>query len=274
MKSTMKNFAKISAIILFMVTPILSFSQDGSGFETFIKTTFEKDLNAISEGHDASKFLNSFADNLAWVNINVSIDGRVAGKKNDKARLSQLMNMLSTHPDLDVKWEIIKINEVSVRENTRLASFEVMVSMEANGKLISKGKNMMEVLARKDNGKFYINYFSIIQVSDKMYKGRCFVDSKKTKPTMYSTITSFPDGNFYTSVKNELFFVGEDKLRVVKLDHDGDLYYWNTVQGIVSKDKEGKQYIGEAKTEEDVVLRVLRDNNSNKCTNMIYESKK
>jgi len=91
---------------------------------------------------------------------------------------------------------------------------------------------------------------------------------------MYSTLTSYPNGNFYTTVKNELFFVGNDKLRVVKLDHDGDLYYWNTVQGIVSKDKEGKQFIGDANSEEDVVLRILRDDHSSKCTNMIYESKK
>jgi len=274
MNSTMKNIVKISTILLIMVAPIVSYSQDGSGFKKFIKTTFEKELNAVSEGHDASKFLSAFAENLAWININVSIDGRVAGKQNDKARLSQLMGMLSTHPSLDVKWEIVKINEVSVRENTRMASFEVNVTMTANGELISSGKNMMEVLARKVDGKFYVNYFSIIQIADKMYMGRCFVDSKKTKPTMYSTITSFPNGNFYTSVKNELFFVGNDKLRVVKLDHDGDLYYWNTLQGTVSKDKEGKQYIGDAKTEEDVVLRVLRDNNSNKCSHMIYETKK
>ena len=274
MNSTMKNLVKLSAIILFMAAPLLSFSQTGAGFEKFLKSTFEANINAVSDGHNPSKFLSAFSDNLAWVNINVSIDGRISGKKNDKVKLSDVMNALASHPTLDIKWKVEKINEVSVRENTRLATFEVSVKMFAEGELISSGKNMMEVLARKVDGKYYINYFSIIQLSDQTYKGRCFVDSKKTKTTMYSTTTSFPNGTFYESTKNELFFVGSDKLRVVKLDHDGELYYWNTVQGTVSKDKAGKQFVGNANTEEEVVLRVLRDDHSNKCTNMIYESKK
>lgn len=274
MNATMNNIMKISAIILFIAIPLLSFSQDGSGFEKFIKTTFETDLNAISDGHNSTKFLSAFSDNVAWVSINVSIDGRVAGKKNDKARLAQVMNTLSTHENLDVKWTIKKINEVAVRENTRFATFEVSVQMLVGGDLISSGKNMVEVLARKIDGKYYINYFSIIQLSDETYKGRCFVDSKKTNSSTYSTTTSYPDGNFYNSTKNELFFVGNDKLRVVKLDHDGELYYWNTVQGTVSKDKEGKRFVGNATSEEEVVLRVLRDDHSNKCTHMIYEKTK
>lgn len=273
MNSTMKSVAKILCIGIFIISPILTFSQDGKGFEKFIRSTFETKINAISKGEDPANFLASFGENVAWVNINVSIDGRVAGKKNDKKKLSQLLNTLSTHPSLDINWHIENINEVSVRENTRFATFEVSVKMLVGDELISTGKNMVEVLARKIDGKYSITYFSIIQLSDQTYKGRCFVDLKKTKPTMFTTTTSYPDGTFYNSTNNELFFVGNDKLRVVKLDHTGELYYWNTVQGSVSKDKEGKRIVGTAKSEEEVIFRVLRDAHSNACTHMIYEAK-
>jgi len=177
----LKITLKFTAIFLFMATPILSFSQDGSGFEQFIKKTFENEINAISKGKNPSDFLNSFSESLVWVNLNVSIDGRVSGKKNDKEKLNQTMNMLQSRPNLDIVWEIESQNTVQVRENTRMSTFEVKVTMYASGEVISSGKNMIEVIARKMNDKFYVNYFSIIQISDKTYKGRCFVDSKKNK---------------------------------------------------------------------------------------------
>lgn len=263
----MKQVTQIAIAIFLIAIPFLSISQD-KDFEKFINQTFEVNLSQATKGSDPSAFLKAFDKSLIWVDINVAIDGRVASKKGDKESLTKRIKFLGSNTNLTVVWKITNTNQVSVRENTLLANFEVDVSLFAKDEVILVGKNMIDVLAKKINDTYVITYISVVQIADKTYKGRCFVGLEKGANS-YTTLTSFPNGTAYQTVQNELAIVGNDKLRVVKLDQGEETYYWNTAQGVVSTDKQSKLKIGSASDETSVLLVILKNQNANKCTHMI-----
>ena len=267
MKTKMKHLANTVVTLFIFSIPFLAVAQD-KDFENFIDQTFETKLNQAAMGNNTKDLLKSFDEGLIWIDINVSIDGRIAGKKGSKETLAKHIKRVASSPNLNIVWKISKYNQVSVRENTLLANFEVDVSLFAKGELISEGRNMVDVLAKKVNDTYVVTYLSILQVANKTYKGRCFVDIVKGD-NGYTTQTSFPNGTVYQTTQNDIAIVGSDKLRVVKLNQGEETYYWNTVLGIVTTDKQGKLNIGNAKDETNVVLVILKNQNTDKCTNMI-----
>ncbi len=266
------NTKNIRAFIVLFSLLTVSFwgsAQSGEGFKNFIHETFEINLNNLSSGNNSTPFLRAFGENLIWMDVDVSIDGRVSAQRQSKDGLRKIVNRLDLQRFLTVKWKIISFSDVQVRENTRMASFEVAVELYADNEMIQSGKNYIRTLGKKTEDGYVIDYISIMQIADKLYKGRCFVSMNKENPSKITTETLFPNGTDYEGVTNDFYFIGTDKLRVVKLDEGGTNFYWNTIQGIVSTDKLGEQKIGDASDANTVITVILKNQNINKCTNMI-----
>lgn len=272
----MKLITQITLGLFLFATPFLSISQEESKFTDFITHTFEKSLNDISNGASTAPFLKSFSPELVWTNVNVGIDGGATINKYNKEFLSKKINHLASSAYINVKWEILVFNELIIREDANIATFEVSISVYAGEELLSKGKNIVEIVAKKAGESYAITYVSVLQILNESYRGKCYVDIdiKKENESTYTTRTYYPNGSDYSQVTDTITLIGKDKLQVIKVNQSKQTYYWNTLKGNISLDKDGSRVIGNTHEIDGVILAILKNRNNSTCQLMIKSARK
>jgi hypothetical protein len=269
----MKIVFQNAIIILLMAVPFIGISQESSEFEKFLDNTFEVNLSNLDNGNNIAPFLKAFSEDLVWVNADVAIDGRVTQLKSDKDGLRKGLKQLQGSADLNVKWVIEKYNDVSKVEETRIAKFEVSVSLFAGKDLISTGINHVQVIAKKMDGFYSITYISVLQISDKLYFGPCYVHISKTEKDNFVTTTSFPNGTDYEFVEKKITFSESNGKKVVEIEGVDQKYFWNPKMNTVSMEMDGGRKIGSATETNGIMLVVLKDQASEKCAKMVITKK-
>ena len=269
----MKTIIQNAFIFLLITVPFIGISQDISEFEKFLNKTFEVELSNLDNGNNVAPFLKAFSEDLIWFNADVAIDGKVTHQVLSKQDMRKELSRLSGFNDLKIKWDIITHNDVSKVEETSIAKFEVSVSLFAGKDLISKGTNHVEVIAKKMDGFYVINYISVLQISDKLYFGPCYVNITKTDKNKYATVTSFPNGTDYEFIEKNISFSETDNMKMVEIEGVDQKYYWNPKMNNVSMEIGGGRKIGSATEANGIILVVLKNLASKKCTKMVVTSK-
>ena len=269
----MKTFILSAFSFILMLTPIIGNAQEETDFQKFLVQTFEVNLSNLDQGNNNAPFLKAFGEKLVWTNAIVSIDGSVTERSRSKADLKQELTKLGREHGLSVKWDILQYNELTARENTRIASFDVNVLLQANGATISKGKNVVQVIAKKMDGFYVITYLSVLQVSDKLYIGPCYVNIKETSPTSFATATAFPAGTEYDVIEKEFSFLETKTAQVVKIKGVEQNYFWNPKSNAITLNNDGSIKIGSAENKNGVILMVIKHQSGKKCTKMIKTNK-
>ena len=257
---------------LFLLTANV-FSQttdtDTDKFTQFIKQTFDENLNNLQNGNNIAPFLKAFSDDCIWENTIITTNGKVQEGRYTKSNLRQHLMLSGNTPSLYVNWKITRFNHLKVRENTIYATFEVENSVHAGESVISKGKNMVQLIATPINNTFVITFFSNVQISDEIYKGECYINIQKQDDNNYNVHTYFPSGTDYSDISNTVNFNGADKYKVVSLKSDDseNNYHWNIAQSAISKDKLNGPTI--ATGEEQAIIALIKIEQQDHCLKMV-----
>lgn len=269
----MKNISKYLVILFLMGAPIIGFTQEKTGFQKFLEQTFEINLSNLKQGNNNAPFLKAFDQKLVWVNAVISVNGDVTENRRTKDDLKKALEQLGRQKQLAIHWDILQYNELTARENTLFASFDVDVSLEANGKTISSGKNIVQLIAKKMDGFYAITYLSVLQISKKMYSGPCYVNINKTENNTFSTLTAYPAGTDYALYEQNMTFTETNTMNMVTLENVEQKCFWNPKNNEVALKKDGSIKIGSAKDEAGVILVILKHFGNKTCTKMIRTQK-
>ncbi len=268
----MKTFILSAISFILTVIPMLGNAQEKTGFQQFLEETFEVKLSNLDQGNNNAPFLKAFDEQLVSLNAVVSVNGSVTQITRTKEELKSALARLGRENGLTYSWDILQYNELTARESTMFASFKVKVTLEKGGKTISKGKNIVQIIAKKMDGFFVITYMSVIQISDKMYAGPCYVNITKNSDNSYATTISYPNGTEYEFVDKSITFTEADGMTVVQIENIEQKYFWNPKLNSVSLEMRGGRKVGTATEPNGIILVVLKDIGSKKCTKMVLTS--
>lgn len=274
MKTRIKQTVLVAVSILLLSAQSFSQSESSSDFQAFIKTTFEKNLGNLENGNNIAPFLRAFSGDLTWVSVTISTNGMISKKARTKSDLRKTVMLSGNTPSLYVKWEITNYNSLKVRENTIIANFDAAVTLYAGDKMVAKGKNIVQVIATPINDTYVISYINILQVADEIYKGKCYVNVEKRAEGNFFVKTYFPTGTNYSEVDYSVIIDGPSQVKQVKLNGEKVSYYWNTANKSISKEKMNGPKLAVASTSEQLVLEVIKIEQSEKCHSLIPTFKK
>lgn len=267
----MKNNLIILAALL--VSTISVSAQKQTAFQEFIETTFEGKLSNINSYEDIAPFVKSFSDDMHWINVNVDINGKInESKLLTKPDLIKQISYLASRPSLSLKWEIEEYRELTKREDSRVASMKVKVSMYANDKLITSGFNLVQIVAVKKEGFYLINYMDLLRISSEAYVGPCYVMLNKTSDTKYLADIAYPNGNNYEHFETSIDIVSTSPFKLFLIDGAEKKYFWNEKTNDVSQSMKG-QKVGNASTPENVMLIAISNESKERCSSIVRTAK-
>lgn len=268
----MKN--KTIALFVLLMSTLAVTAQNPTGFQIFIEDVLENKISNINSHADVAPFMRSFSEDCNWVNVNVDIDGKISTPLlMNKQDLSNRINYLASRPALSLKWEIEQYHELTKREDRRIASLKVKVSILANGDLIQSGYNIVKVIAQKKGEMYSINYMDILQVSSESYQGPCYVKLQTEDNINYTADIAYPNGNEYSNFYTHLKVIPADPFKAIVIENVDQRYYWNPKTNDVSLDKKGRK-IGNASNTENSIIMTLSDQAKDKCSKLIRTAKK
>ena len=154
-KMNMKN--KLVALFVLLAGTATVNAQNQTPFQDFIEETFENKLSNISSYADVAPLMQSFSSDFHWVNVKVDIDGKVSSPEiKNREELSNQINYLAGRPALSLAWEVEEYHELSKRENSRIASLKVKVSILVTP-MLAEAVGVVRVLQfNKLNTQYYL----------------------------------------------------------------------------------------------------------------------
>ena len=269
MKNTFKFLTIVS--LLLASTIVSAQSSESENFKKFISQTFEKDLANLDHGNNIAPFLRAFSDDLIWTDAVVSTNGKVDESNRGKKYMRKKLLLSSKTPALFVKWEIIKYDELKVRKNTIIATLRAKTSLYVGDDMVSTGKNFVRIIATPLNDSYLISYLSILEVMDEVYIGPCYVNIQEGNNNSYSVSTYLPDGTNYDIQENEITFIKLDLGEAIQIK-DGEKYFWNPKMSSISKTQLGGPKLAKASTKEQVIMQVIKLENTPTCKEMVQSS--
>ena len=274
MKTRIKQITSLVVGLLLFAGQSFATSIDANDFKNFISQTFEKNLGNLDHGNNIAPFLRAFSNDMTWVNIFISTNGKVDEETLTKSDLRKAVLLSGNTPSLYVKWSITDYGMFKVRNNTIIGTFDVNVTLYAGDRVITKGKNIVQVIATPINDTYVITYLNILQTADVIYKGECFVNITPTDDNSFIVNTYIPDGSEYKNVTNEINFSGDNKNQLVKLNEDEQTYFYSPIQKSLSINKMGGPKLASVSSREIAIMEIIKIQQKNKCLQLVRSTKK
>ena len=263
----MKNRYTTLVVIILLFSSVGSFAQSetASSFKKFISQTFEHDLANLDNGNNTSPFLRAFTDDLIWTDAIVSTNGKVQDFNRGKGYLKKILALSSNTPAISAKWEIIKFDELKVRENTIIATFRAKTELSLGDEMVASGKNFVRVIANPLGDSYVISYLSILEVRDKVNIGPCYVNIQDKKNGDYFVTTYLPGGTNYDIIENEFTFSQLELSQAIQIK-DGKKYFWNPDTKSISLGQYDSPKLAVATSKEFAIMEVIKLENAPTCS--------
>ena len=262
---------KITIILGLLVSiNFLSIGQDQTEFQKFITETLENKFSNLNSEQDIPNLLKSFSRDLAWRNVNVSIDGNVdIPAIETKKDLERQLSSLARRSSINMTWDIVEYNELTNRESSYIASLNVKVNLYADGEIIRTGMNNVQIVAVKKSTFFEIVYLDILQIADSQYIGPCYVHIEKNNERSYAVDVAHPNGNEYSTYSSNVDIISvSDPYKKLVIEGTNTAFYWDPKAESVSLSTEGKK-LGQASSIENALLVIVKVQGKDRCSSVI-----
>lgn len=263
------------ALFVLLGCVVMGNAQEQTAFQDFITEVFEKKLSHINSYDDVAPLMRSFSEDYHWVNVEIGIDGKVSTPElKNKEDFSSQIKYLASRPALSLTWEIVEYHELSKREDSRIASLKVKVSIIANGTLVTSGYNIIKVVAEKNPEHYAIKYMDILQVASQSELGPCYVKLTRIDNANFDADIAYPDGNEYEHYLTKIKMIPAEPFKAFRIDDVEQHYYWNPITKDVTLNKKGRK-VGNARTADNVIIIAISNEAKKRCTSMIrtYKTK-
>lgn len=214
----------------------------------------------LLQHRDKDKVLKYVSTSLKSMVLSTDIRNKVRMVHNDYSRFEDFLDKIIHTDELTIKYELKDMIKVTVNRHTGLVVYAVDYEINENGKVWTKGTEIVNLAYRKQHDKWEIVYFTVISMEDKKLKGTCYCKFFESQQKEHFVVmTQEPEGKQYNEHLNTFDF------KRVSADHKlirtkTDTYRWLPTGGVwlVSTGTKDEIKLGDAKTEKDVMLVIIK----------------
>ncbi len=228
---------------------------------TKIAQSFIDTYTKFSQTKDKKSVLDFMSEKVSAMLVNTNIQGTVQPFSSDYAGLVTYLDKLIDSEGVTLDYKLAKIARVAVVGEIGTVFYDAEYKIQRDGVYWSKGFETVYLVFKKEKGIWKIVHYTTLTIEDEKLRGDCYCEFFTSAGKGYIARTTIPSGKSYEAKLNTFSFA-ENIITV-----DGKVFEWrnktevygkgaNNAAGIAAEDA----LLGIAKTEEEVIAVILREN--------------
>lgn len=240
-----------------------------------IAQSFVETYTKFSQTKDKKSILDFMSEKVSAMLVNTNIQGTVQPFSSDYAGLVTYLDKLIDNEEVTLDYKLAQIARVAVVGEIGTVFYDAEYNIQRSGEYWSKGFETVYLVFKKEKGIWKIIHYTTLTIEDEKLRGDCYCEFFTSVGKGYIARTTIPSGKSYEAKLNTFAFA-DNKVTV-----EGRVFEWrnrtevygrgaNNAAGVAAEET----LLGMAKTEEEVIAVILRENlyHSN-CANIKIRKK-
>lgn len=241
-----------------------------------IITSFTRDIEALrSEGAIKAPAIYSYAsNNFRFDSKKINTMNVVKHETYDLKTVKLVLSQLKA-TSLTLDRTLGPLDEVYVRDNTAFARYYNDYELFESDRMINKGRQYVDLIFRKYDTSWKIDWMVALDVDDAEYKGMCLCEiyeNNGLKNIMTETIV--PNGSSVYMAKDKFVIIKDQEPRLVRHEFREYEWYKNGAVHVRNPDGTKGKALGAAKSRQELLLNLLKlEVYPDRCFNVVRRLK-